>query len=141
MSSTTTIFNESKAEIPIKLSKKEKFIERFKSNTAKQTNPLNNENCSPLSVKIRPLRADDIKEYRLLAIVLCIFCFFLIGPFIAFYYSCRIRTLKKNQELNRAELLSNHLGTMLLILTFIGLMIWICILVLIGILFVFGLFL
>jgi ABC-type multidrug transport system permease subunit len=138
MTSTTTIdaiVIEPKASIPTELTGKEKFDKRFKPSNLKQ----NDQKPTPATKNIvQPLRADDIKEYRLWALISMIFCFFLIGPCIAFYHSRRIRQMKNNEELTRAKLWSDRVNSILIVSYIIGIVIWVAIIFVIVVLFIFG---
>jgi hypothetical protein len=141
MTSATTVSVidiEPEAAIPTNLNDKEKFTKRFKSTNSKRNNKKQKSSSTTTEI---PLRADDIKDYRLLTIASSILCFFIIAPFIALYHSRRIREMKKNQELKRAKICSNHVGNILIFSCIIGIVIWIAIFFLIGVLLIMGHFL
>jgi hypothetical protein len=136
MTSATTVSVidiEPEAAIPTNLNDKEKITTNSKRNNKKQK-------ATSTTTEI-PLRADDIKDYRLLTIASSILCFFIIAPFIALYHSRRIREMKKNQELKRAKICSNHVGNILIFSCIIGIVIWIAVFFLIGVLLIMGHFL
>ncbi|CAF3322763.1 unnamed protein product [Rotaria socialis] len=136
----STIDIESEPRISIELNDKEKFNKRFSSNNQKQKNSSKIKAKSP-STYVYELRAEDIREYRLWSLASLILCFFIIAPIIAFYYSRRIREMKKNQELTRAQSLSYRVQNLLILSNIIGAFIWVALLFVIGVLFVMGDFL
>ncbi len=142
MTSPTTISAiviEQEAAIHTELNEKEKFAKRFKPTNLKQNDQSNSQKQARLPSSIEhSLRADDIKEHRLWALGSSIVCFFVVGPIIAFYYSRRIREMKKNQELARAKLWSARVSNILVISNFIGGTIWVAIVFVIAVLFIMG---
>lgn len=134
----STINIEPQPTVSIELTEKEKFANRFQSKSSKKTNQSNNKKSSSTGPTVRPLRADDIKEHRLWSILSLIFCFFLIAPCFAFYHSRRIRMMKQNEELTRAQLWSARVGNTLIISTIIGIILWVAIIFVLAVLFVMG---
>lgn len=146
MTSATTVSVieiEPEVDNPSYSNEKDKFAQRFKPSSLKPNNQSKNQNQTPSSSSnTEPtLRADDIKDYRIWAIGASIVFFFIIAPFLALYHSRRIRKMKNNQELNRAQLLSDRVHGILVISSIIGIVVWIAILFLIGVLLVMGHFL
>lgn len=125
-------------QIP-ELSGKDKFAKRFQPSNLKPNNVRRS--SPPSSVPLHSLRADDIKEHRIWALVSCILCFFLIAPVMAYYHSRRVRAMKNNQELMRAKLLSDRVNNLLIFSNIIGGVIWVAIIFVIGVLFILGAFL
>mgnify|MGYP002384861220 CR=1 FL=1 len=143
MTSTMThssMANEPNVSDSIELSDKKKSAKRFQSTNTKQNTQSSGKPkiSSPSAPIMQELRAEDIKEYRLWALISVIFCFFIVAPCIAFHHSRRIREMKKNQELTRAKIWSDRVNNLLMISTLIGLFIWFAILVVLGILLVMG---
>lgn len=128
MTTTISTITIESAGIPWnELSEKEKFAKRFKPRNLKRNNPSRKQTSKHVSI-VRPLQADDIKEHRIRALLSTIFCFFLIGPCIALYHSRRIRKMKENGELARAQAWSERVWNFLVISNIIGIIVWIGIL-------------
>ncbi|CAF1285462.1 unnamed protein product [Rotaria magnacalcarata] len=128
---------ESEPRISIELNDNEKFNKRFNPNNRKQKNSSKTQEQSP-SIYVYELRAEDIQEYRLHSLVSLILCFFIIAPIFSFYHSRRIREMKKNQELTRAQSLSYRVHNLLILSNIIGTVIWVAILFVISVLFIMG---
>jgi hypothetical protein len=88
-----------------------------------------------------PLRPEHIKDHRCWALFSCILCFFIVGPAIALYHSGRIRKMKDDDELMRAKSWSHRVSNMLIISNIIGLIVWVAILFVLGVLLLMGFFL
>jgi hypothetical protein len=143
MTSTTTIsehvIEPNVATVSGELNQREKFAKRFKPTNLKQNKYEKKSSAASKSV-VRPLCAKDIEEHRLWALASVILCFFLIGPCVALYHSLRIRVMKNNQELTRAKLWSDRVNNILIISNIIGIVVWIALLFVIGVLLVMGKF-
>ena len=143
-SATTVSFIgiEPEADNPNNSNEKDKFAQRFKPSSLKPNKQSNNQKQTPSSSSSsnneQPLRADDIKDYRIWAIVASIIFCFIIAPFFALYHSRRIRKMKNNEELNRAQQLSGRVSNILVISSIIGIVVWVAILFVIAVLFIMG---
>ena len=60
---------------------------------------------------------------------------------MAYYHSRRIRAMKNNQELLRAQVCSDQVHNLLIFSTIVGGVIWVAIIFVIGVLFILGKFL
>jgi hypothetical protein len=118
---------------------KEKFAKRFNPTNIKQNKQSNApKRSSTAAVIVQPLRADNIKEHRIWALVSLIFCFFLIAPIVAFYHSRRVRQMKTNQELTRAKLWSDRVANILVFSNIVGVIVWVAIIFVIAVLCILG---
>ena len=119
-------FNSIAQDIPVELSAEElqaKHLQTQSDNTPKK-DPLKAQvSKSPKnSVKIKPR---EIPTHFKWALILTIFCFFVIGPCWALYKTFQLRRMIKEQELQAAEHLSNKIASSLFISTTIGVFLWI----------------
>lgn len=75
------------------------------------------------SVKLRPT---SIPDHFTWALVLTIFCFFVIGPCWALYKTFELRRLIAQKDMEAAARLSSRISSTLLISTIIGVFAWVC---------------
>ncbi|CAF1041901.1 unnamed protein product [Rotaria sordida] len=87
--------------------------------------PLQESKPPKNAAKLRPRTVDT---HFVWALVLTIFCFFIIGPCWALFKSRQIRLMIKRNELDRAERLSARVYTGLVMSTVFGVFIWVAIL-------------
>ena len=92
------------------------------------------------ATNVFPVRVQDIKDHQTWALASSVFCFFLIAPVIAYYHSRRVAAMKQNQELERAKKLSDHISSLLMFSSIVGIIIWVAILFVIGVSFIAGFF-
>ncbi|CAF0782759.1 unnamed protein product [Rotaria sp. Silwood1] len=95
------------------------------NNRKKPPLPLQTSKPPKNSVRIRPI---EIPTHFKWALILTIFCFFIIGPCWALYKSLKLRGMIQRQELDAAERLSNRIQSVLIILTILGIFAWVVIL-------------
>lgn len=131
----STITNEPNEVSSNELTGKVRFAQRFKPTNLKRNAPSTK--SKPVSI-VRPLQADDIKEHRWWALGSTILCFFLIAPCIALYHTHRIRTMKENGELTQAKTWSDRVNNLLIVSNIIGIVIWVAVLFVVGVLLIFG---
>ena len=119
-------FNTIEHDPPVELFAKELQDKRFqtRSNNTQKKDPLKVQVSKPPknSVKIKP---QEIKTHFKWALILTIFCFFVIGPCWALYKTFKLRRMIEQQELKAAEHLSNKIASTLLISTIVGVFLWI----------------
>ncbi|CAF3278228.1 unnamed protein product [Rotaria socialis] len=100
-----------------------KDLQLKKSHNNRKKNPIRLQKSKPPknSVKIKPT---IINIHYKWALILTIFCFFIIGPVWALYKTSELRRLIKRQELDAAERLSVKMSTVLVLSTIIGAVAW-----------------
>lgn len=74
------------------------------------------------------IRAEPVQSHARRAGILTLLCFFTVGPCWALYKSFEVRRLLARGETDAAQRLSNQIGTVLLISTIIGGIVWLGIL-------------
>ncbi|CAF0822172.1 unnamed protein product [Adineta ricciae] len=90
----------------------------------KKKNPLRIQTTKPKnSVKLRPTK---IPNHFTWALVLTIFCFFVIGPCWALYKTFEVRRMIADKDFDGAHRLSSRISSTLLISTIIGVFAWVC---------------
>ena len=143
MTSTTaisTVILPMEATTATEASQKDKFAQRFRPANVKSARPTEKarENSSTPRSIVRELKAEDIKEHRLWALVSLVLCFFIIAPVVAFHHSRCIRVMKGNQELARAKERSDRVNNLLVFSNIVGGIIWVAILFVLGAILIFG---
>jgi ABC-type multidrug transport system permease subunit len=124
-------FNSIQQDLPAQLSAKELQAKRFQSKSYNQNNkkkaPLRLQVSKPPrnSVKIKPV---VIPVHFTWALVLTIFCFFIIGPCWALYKTFKLRRMIQQQESDAAKRLSHKISSVLVISTILGIFVWVAIL-------------
>ncbi|CAF2533512.1 unnamed protein product [Rotaria sp. Silwood2] len=122
-------FNSIQQEPPVPLSVRNLPSKQYQSqsNNNKKKTPLPSQTSKPPknSVKIKPI---EIPTHFKWALILTIFCFFIVGPCWALYKAFKLRRMIQRQELNDAERLSNRISSVLIISTILGIFAWVVIL-------------
>ena len=143
MTSTTaisTIILPTEATTTTEASHKDKFAQRFRPANVKPTRPsekARGNSSSPPSI-VRELRAEDIKEHGLWALVSLVLCFFIVAPVVAYHHSRRIRIMKGNQQLARAKERSDRVSNLLVFSNIVGGIIWVALVFVLAVLLILG---
>lgn len=132
MSEQRDDFNSIQQDLPAQLSARELQSRRFqprldnKNINKKKTAPREQvTKPSKAAVKIRPTK---IPVHFTWALVLTIFCFFIIGPCWALYKTIQLRRMIRREELDAAARLAHKVSTVLTISTILGIFAWVAIL-------------
>ncbi|CAF3334476.1 unnamed protein product [Rotaria sp. Silwood2] len=117
-------------DTPLPLSAKELAVKRVQQqpnqhHKQQKRLPLQESKPPKNAVKIRPR---IVKTHFSWALVLTILCFFIVGPCWALFKSRQIRLMIERNELDRAELLSGRVYTVLTLSTVCGVIVWFAIL-------------
>ena len=115
---------QSTPNVPVELSVKDLQTKKSHNNKKKPL-PIQTSNPPKNSVKIKPIR---IPIHFTWALILTIFCFFVIGPCWALYKTSELRRLIAAKEFEVASRLSSKISAVLVISTVIGVFAWVAIL-------------
>ncbi|CAF0837099.1 unnamed protein product [Rotaria sordida] len=119
-------FNSIQQSSPVPLSVQDLQPKQYRSqaNNTKKKTPLPSQTSKPPkdAVKLKPI---EIPTHFTWALILTIFCFFIIGPCWALYKTFKLRQMIQRQELDAAERLSNKITSVLIVSTILGIFAWV----------------
>jgi len=119
-------FNSIEQDLPVELSAKELQTKRFQPRSLNKTKgkvPIRSQTSKPAnSVKLKPA---EIPVHFTWALILTIFCFFIVGPCWALYRTRQLRQMIQRKELDAAKRLSDKITTVLIFSTVLGIFLWV----------------
>ncbi|CAM2712117.1 unnamed protein product [Rotaria socialis] len=98
---------------------------QLKSNTKRVPLPVQESKTPKNAVRLRPI---EIPIHFKWALILTIFCFFILGPCWALYKTFTLRRMIQQRELDAAERLSNRMSSVLIVSTILGIFAWVVLL-------------